>query len=86
MSTLETILTRAMSDAAFADQLFADSAKALAGYNLTAEEMTALNSMSRADLGKISSTSLEERKSLTIVSNILAKKSDTARGATNNLK
>jgi hypothetical protein len=63
MSTLETILTRMMSDAEFADQLFANTEKALAEYNLSAEEFSKLNHISRADFDKFASTAPEERKS-----------------------
>ena len=63
MSTLETILTRMMSDAEFADQLFANTEKALAEYSLSAEEFSRLNNISRADFDKFASTVPEERKS-----------------------
>ena len=61
--TVESILTKAMSDSAFANALFADLDKALAGYDLTAEEMSSLKSMSRADFEKAANGSPEERKS-----------------------
>jgi hypothetical protein len=63
MSTIETILTRAMSDPAFADLLFSDAEKALAGYDLSAEELASLKSMSRLDFEKFSAAAPEERKS-----------------------
>ena len=63
MSTIETILTRMMSDAEFADQLFTDAEKALAQYSLSAEEFSKLNNISRADFEKFASTAPEERKS-----------------------
>ncbi len=66
MSTLETILTRAMSDPAFADLLLADPEKALAGYDLTAEEVASLKSMTRADFGALSADAPEERKSMAL--------------------
>jgi hypothetical protein len=62
--TIEAILTRAMSDAGFADSLFANPEIALTGYDLTAEEITSLKGMSRADFGQRLKASLEERKSL----------------------
>ena len=67
MSTkgIESVLSRAMSDSAFADQLFANPALALAGFELTTEEATSLKSMSRAEFDKFSNSSPEERKSLT---------------------
>lgn len=66
MSTLETILTRAMSDPAFADALLADPEKALAGYNLTPEELASLRSMTRADFGAPSTNTPEERQSMAL--------------------
>jgi hypothetical protein len=62
--TVETILTRAMSDASFAETLFANPEKALAGYDLTSDEIANVKGMSRADFDKYSSVSPEERKSL----------------------
>lgn len=64
---IESVLSRAMSDAAFTDLLFADPEKALAGFDLTAEEIKALKSMSRADFAAISHQP-EERKSMKIYS------------------
>jgi len=67
MSTkgIEEVLSRAMSDAAFADVLFADAEKALAGFDLTAEEATKFKGMSRADFEIFAKASPEERKSMT---------------------
>ena len=62
--TVEAILSKAMSDAKFADALFADPEKALAGYDLTAEEAASFKELSRADLGKMVHASLEERRSM----------------------
>jgi len=71
-NTVETILSRAtpalhrtqcgasVSDPAFAEQLFADPDPALAGYDLTADEIAGLKEMSRA---KSRSPMTEERKS-----------------------
>ena len=64
MSTIETILSRAMSDPAFAEQLFADADQALAGYDLTAEEIAKLKGMSRGDLNAMTALAPEERKSM----------------------
>jgi hypothetical protein len=66
MSTIETILTRAMSDPAFADLLFADVEKALVGYDLTPEELTSLKSISHIEIDKFAAASPEERKSFSI--------------------
>jgi len=64
MSTLETVLSRAMSDAAFAEQLFADAEKALAGYDLTTDEVVQIKSMSRTEF---QATATEERKSFFVI-------------------
>jgi len=68
MSTqsIESILSRAMSDAAFADLLFSDPERALAGYDLTADEAAGFKAMSRADFA--AAPALEERKSFGISS------------------
>jgi len=58
--TVESILSRAMSDPAFADLLFTDAAKALEGAELTAEEASSLNGLSRAQFQTMSP---EDRKS-----------------------
>ena len=52
MSTqaLQRVLARAAQDAAFADLLFADPERALAGYDLTIDEALTLKLMSRSDL------------------------------------
>ena len=58
--TVETILSRAISEAAFAERLFADPGGALAGYDLTAEEISQLKEMSHA---KFTAQQTEDRKS-----------------------
>jgi len=65
MSTdgIESVLSRAMSDAAFAELLFSEPEKALAVYDLTAEEAASLRSIPRADLAAAVQASPEERKS-----------------------
>jgi hypothetical protein len=64
MSTIETILSRAMSDSTFAEQLFADVEKALTGYSLTTEEIAKLKGMSRGELNAMTALAPEERKSM----------------------
>ena len=66
MSTtgIEAVLARAMSDTAFAEQLFTNPEQALAGFELTAEEVVNLKAMSRAEFEKFSKTSPEDRKSM----------------------
>ena len=61
MSTLETILSRAMSDTEFADQLFTDAEKALAEYNLSAEEIAKFKEFTRAQFDEMTP---DERKSM----------------------
>ena len=61
--SVESILTKAMSDPAFADLLFSDLEKAVTGYDLTAEEIGNLKNMSRAEFDKAANGSAEERKS-----------------------
>jgi hypothetical protein len=61
MSTIETILSRAMSDPVFAEALFADPEKALAEYELPADVLARFKSMSRAEFEALGT---EERKSM----------------------
>lgn len=61
MSTLETILSRAMNEPEFAEQLFNDPDQALAGYELSAEEYAKLKELSRAEFDALA---LEDRKSM----------------------
>jgi hypothetical protein len=67
--TVETILSRAMSDAKFADSLFASPDQALTGYDLSAEEAVTLKGMTRADLDSVAASSPEERKSFALTLN-----------------
>ena len=60
IESVQAILSRAMSDAAFAELLFADPDKALSGYDLTADEIAKFKAMSRAEFAAIIT---EERKS-----------------------
>ena len=64
MSILETILSRAMSDDAFAEQLFTDAETALAEYDLSADVISKFKDISRADFEAVASQAPEERKSL----------------------
>jgi len=61
--SVESVLSKAMSDAAFADALFADPEKALAGYDLTAEEKANFKKLSRAEFNKAMDGTPEERQS-----------------------
>ena len=61
--TTETILTRMMNDSVFADAVFADATKALAEYNLSAEEIASFKELAREDLSKMAQATPEERKS-----------------------
>ena len=67
--TVESILTKAMSDSAFANALFADLESAVTGYDLTAEEVANLKSMSRAEFEKFAAASPEDRKSFGLFGN-----------------
>lgn len=62
--TVDTVLARAMNDAAFAEDLFTKPDEALAGYDLTEEEMQGLKNMSREDFSKYAMAAPEERKSM----------------------
>ena len=64
--TVDTVLAKAMSDAAFAEALFAKPDEALAGYDLTEEEMKSLKGMSREDFDKFAMAAPEERKSMLV--------------------
>jgi hypothetical protein len=66
MNTLEIILNRMSAEPAFADAVFADAGKALAGYPLSAEELAGIKSMSRAQFNALAA---EERKSFVITHN-----------------
>jgi hypothetical protein len=48
--TVSQIISKALSDAPFREQLFADPAKALAGYDLTEEERTSLSGLKPEEL------------------------------------
>jgi len=54
MSTIETILSRAMSDQDFAMLLFAKPEQALAGYKLTTNEFETLKNLSAAEFEALS--------------------------------
>ena len=64
MFTIETILSRMMTDHAFADAVFANVEKALGAYNLAADELKQFKGMSRAEFETFVSMPPEERKSL----------------------
>ena len=63
MFTIETILSRAMNDDAFAEQLFTDAETALAEYDLSADEVEKLKGMSRAQFDAMPP---DERKSMSL--------------------
>ena len=62
MST-QTILSRMIEEPAFADAVFTDAAKALAEYNLSAEELAKFKGLTRAHFEGMSP---EERKSFLV--------------------
>ena len=61
MSTTEKILTRMMSEPAFADAVFANAEKALAEYNLSSEEAAKFEDLTQSHF---ESMTAEERKSM----------------------
>jgi len=65
MSTqsVETVLSRAMSDAVFADLLFSSPDQALAGYDLSTDEIASFKALSRVDFDKVNGAGPEERRS-----------------------
>jgi len=65
MSTLEIVLTHAMSDAVFAEQLMADPEKALADYELTPDELAQIKGMSSVEFSALEA---DARKSLSVFS------------------
>jgi hypothetical protein len=81
-TSVETILSRAMSNAKFADQLFTNPDQALAGFDLTGEEVEKFKGMSRADFDSILA-SPEERKSFT---NAMNAKHDAMRSVISNIR
>jgi hypothetical protein len=68
-TSVETILSRAMSDSAFADQLFVNPDQSLAGFELTTEEAAIFKNMARVDFDKLVQASPEERKSMGVQTN-----------------
>jgi hypothetical protein len=63
MSTIETILSRAMCDDAFAEQLFTDAETALAEYDLSADEVAKFRGLSRVQFNAMPP---DERKSMSL--------------------
>jgi len=63
MSTLETILTRAMGDPGFAERLFNDLDLAVLEYNLSTGELEQLKTLSLSDMSTLPGLTPEERKS-----------------------
>jgi len=53
MSTLETILSRAMRDTAFAEQLITNPEEALADYDLSAEELAQFEGISSVEFAAL---------------------------------
>ena len=65
MSTIEIILTRSMNDPVFAEALFSQPVKALAEYNLSAEELAQFQGLSRVEIDPMTAKP-EERKSFSL--------------------
>ena len=66
MSTLETILSRMMSESAFAEAVLADAEHALAGYNLSAAEIEKFKSLTQVDFEALVTASPEARQSMAV--------------------
>lgn len=63
IQAVESVLSRAMSDSAFAELLFSNPTQALSGYDLTPDEAASFTDLARDDLAKVTGASLEERRS-----------------------
>ena len=66
MSTIESILTRCMSDPAFAEALIAKPTETLAEYNLSAEELAQFQGLSQVEIDALVANP-ENRKSFSIL-------------------
>jgi hypothetical protein len=64
MSTLETILSRMMTEKAFADAVFSNAEKALFEYRLSPDELGKFKEMSRATFESLNT---EERRSFFVI-------------------
>jgi len=61
MSTIETIFARMMNETEFAKSVFTDAGKALAEYNLSADELEKISGLTRA---QFETMTIDERKSM----------------------
>jgi len=66
MTAIEDVVTRAMSDSAFANAIVMDPESALAAYSLSTDEITLFREMTRIDFQAFLSAHLEERKSFSM--------------------
>ena len=64
MNTITVILNRMINEPAFAEALIATPEKALAEYNLPADEIAQFKGLSQADFEALASQAPEERRSL----------------------
>ena len=62
--TFETVLTLAMGDPSFANEIFASPEQALDGFDLTAEELNKFKEMTRVEF---EASALENRKSFGVI-------------------
>ena len=69
MNTITVILNRMINEPAFAEALIATPEKALAEYNLPADEIAQFKGLSQADFEALASQAPEERRSLATASN-----------------
>jgi len=77
MSKINDVVQRAISDAAFRTQLRSDPAKALRGFNLSAEETRALSS---GDSTKLTALGVDQRMSKMFISGFSTSPSQVAHG------
>jgi len=67
LKDIEAILVRVMNDSIFADALFKDPEKTLAGFDLTAEELAKFKTISRSGLAGPAEWSPEVRRSFSLI-------------------
>jgi len=60
---VQSLLARAMAEAEYRELLFSDPDKALAGHDLTADELATLKNLPRAEFDKAMNGTPEERRS-----------------------
>ena len=64
IQAVESVLSRAMTDQAFASLLFTNADQVLTGFDLTEEEAASLKAITHADFNALTKLEPEERKSM----------------------